>query len=191
MVSTSQAEGLLVRIADGDRSAFNDCVQLHGKLVWGIVSKFFPHRHDREDISQDVFLSLWKYADRFDPQQGSEATFVAVIARRRVVDHLRRRERDLSTTSSGDEGFDPESPDAPQREIESQDEAGHVIKAMKQLREEERQVLQLGILQGLSHAQISKQLEIPLGTVKSLARRGMMRLRELVQQSNPVVQEAT
>lgn len=180
MVATTQAEGLLARIASGDRSAFNDCVDQHGGLVWSIVSRCFSSRHDQEDISQDIFLALWNNAHRYDPAQGSESTFIAVIARRRVIDHLRRRQRDVSQVTIGEDGVEPTSDDQPSDAISQQEQVGKVHEAMKSLRDQEQAVLRLAILQGMSHQQISNQLEIPLGTVKSLARRGMLRLRELL-----------
>ena len=184
MVPTSQAEGSLARIAGGDRSAFNDCIHSYGNLVWGIVAKFFANAQDREDVVQDIFLSIWKNAHRFDHRRGSEKTFIAVIARRRVIDHLRRSDRETSQLATVEEYIDPSGADSSTQFVDHRGEANFVMAAMGELRSEERQVIQLGILEGMSHSRIAERLGLPLGTIKSLARRGMTRLRDLVQRSS-------
>lgn len=184
MVPTSQAEEVLARVAGGDRSAFDDCIEAYGNLVWGIVAKFFANAQDREDVVQDVFLSLWKNAYRFDQRKGSEKTFIAVITRRRIIDHLRRRERETAHITAVDAEINPVGVESSSQLVDRQDEANFVLAAMGELRHEERQVLQLAILQGMSHSRIADRMKLPLGTVKTLARRGMIRLRDLVKQSS-------
>ena len=184
MVPTSQAEGVLARVAGGDRSAFDDCIEAYGNLVWGIVAKFFANAQDREDVVQDVFLSLWKNSYRFDQRKGSEKTFIAVIARRRIIDHLRRRERETAHITAVDAEINPVGVESSSQLVDRQDEANFVLAAMGELRHEERQVLQLAILQGMSHSKIADRMKLPLGTIKTLARRGMIRLRDLVKQSS-------
>ena len=181
MSTTLKAEGLLSRIARGDRSAFHDCLRRHGALVNGIAARFFAAVQDREDVVQDVFLTLWRDAGRYDESFGPEEAFIAVIARRRVIDLLRKRGRRLESDGASD-ALDEVAASTSELtdRLEQGDEVARVRAAMRELRPEEQQVIELAVLQGLSQAQVAERLGLPLGTVKSLARRGLMRLRERV-----------
>lgn len=178
--ATAVADSVLQRIAGGNRSAMEECLELYGGLVWKIVSSRCRNRGDAEDVVQEIFLDLWRSADRFDPQVASEATFVAMLARRRVIDQNRRRQRSMEMTPLLDRpGWEPESPPEPHR-LEVDDEASRAREMMKELRSDERRVIELAIDEGLSQSEIAERTEMPLGTVKSNARRGLLRLRRLL-----------
>src|SRR5215813_10857739 len=82
---------LLARVAGGDPGAVRDCLARYGGLVWSIARRF--EGGDAEDAVQEIFLDLWRSAARFDPQIASEPAFVAMIARRRLIDRRRTRQR--------------------------------------------------------------------------------------------------
>ncbi|MEL6543477.1 MAG: sigma-70 family RNA polymerase sigma factor [Myxococcota bacterium] len=84
---------LLERIAAGDAAAVRACVSTYGGLVWSLARRHLSNEADAEEAVQDAFMSLWKSADRFDPDRAEEATFVAMIARRRIIDRARKRGR--------------------------------------------------------------------------------------------------
>ena len=84
---------LLARIAQGEQQAFAQCLTEYGGLVWGIARRFSPTRADAEDAAQDVFLHLWRNARHFDPTRGSEAVFIATLARRVLIGRFRGRQR--------------------------------------------------------------------------------------------------
>ena len=113
-----------------------------------------------------------------DPQVASEATYITMIARRRLIDRFRRRSRELDTAPIQEEMVESSSRHEQQTEIE--EEAARARQAMQQLRPEQRQVLELSITHGLSQSQIAEATDLPLGTVKTHARRGLLRLRELL-----------
>jgi len=169
---------LLERIARGDADAVPECLALYGGLVWSLARKYSAEPSDAEDAAQEVFIDLWRNAVRFDPTVASEATFVAMIARRRLVDRSRKRGRTVSTTSLP-EGDGPISPPTVDRAA-IDDEAARVRECLAEIRPEQRVVLEMAIDRGMSHADISAALGTPLGTVKAHARRGLLRLRELV-----------
>lgn len=127
------------------------------------------HPHDAEDAVQDIFLEIWRHAGRFDPAQGSETTFVATIARRRLLDRLRRNQVRPPAMTLEDPGVLPSPAEAP---AQLRDEVARARAAM-QLRPEQREVLELSLGQGRSHQEIAAAVGIPLGTVKSHARRGL------------------
>jgi len=165
---------ILQRIADGDRSAIADCLDEYGSLVWSLAVRYLGSHADAEDATQDIFLSLWASAHRFDPSKGSEPSFVATVAHRRLIDLKRsarvRRSMPLAKFS------ELAAPDGCHNDWGSEVEV--VSKAMQDLPDDEREALQLAIRYGLSHSQIAEVTEQPIGTIKSRLRRGMQRLRD-------------
>ena len=133
---------------------------------------------DAEDVVQEVFVDLWKNAARFDETQASETTFIAMIARRRVIDKIRHSARRISADSLDDVLLEPftRSDKALQISVEAEEAA----KAMRTLRPEQQQVLRLSIVQGMSHQEIAEATGMPLGTVKTHARRGLVAVREVL-----------
>jgi len=171
-------ETLLSRIAAGDPKAVGDCLERYGGLVWSLVRRFLGQSADAEDAAQEIFVDLWRNAPRFDPALASEATFVTLIARRRLIDRRRRMQR------HPEPGPLPES--VPERAgggtalVDVRDEAERAAAALDALREEQRRVLQLSVYHGLTHEEIARVTGLPLGTVKTHARRGLIRVRELL-----------
>jgi RNA polymerase sigma-70 factor (ECF subfamily) len=172
------AQAILKRIADGEKNAAEDCLKQYGGLVWSLARKMFSRTEDAEDAVQEIFIEIWKNAGRFDETQSSETTFIAMIARRRLIDRLRYMNRRLSPDSLEDTLTEPANryDEKMQASVEARDAA----RAMKNLRPEQQTVLQLSIIQGLSHQEISDATGMPLGTVKTHARRGLLQVRELL-----------
>jgi RNA polymerase sigma-70 factor (ECF subfamily) len=133
---------------------------------------------DAEDVVQEIFVDIWKNAERFDPAQASETTFVAMIARRRIIDRVRHAGRRLNPDSLEDVVNEPAN--RYDVSLQTSVEAAEAAKALNGLRPEQQQVLQLSIVHGLSHQEISETTGIPLGTVKTHARRGILRAREIL-----------
>lgn len=184
VAAPGDTEPLLARIGQGDASAVRPLIDAYGGFVWSIVRARFPasqQQHDAEEVVQDVFASIWKDAGRFDPAKGSEKTFIAVIARRRVVDRLRRRgasQESAIEASQLDSQVDTKP--APGLSSEAED-VRKAAKAFENLPQPQRMVLRLFIVSGHTHEQISVATGVPLGTVKSHIRRGLARVREEVQ----------
>ncbi|KAA5539320.1 sigma-70 family RNA polymerase sigma factor [Roseiconus nitratireducens] len=173
----SRDNTILQRIARGDVSAVDDCLKQYGGLVWTLASRHCSTADDAEDASQEIFVELWRKADRFDPDSGGEATFVALIARRRLIDRHRRGQTAPDVVSINEAVVD--LPDAGELDrLELSEEAAKAARCMKKLSDKERRILALSIYQGTPHSSIASFLEMPLGTVKSCARRGLLQLRE-------------
>ena len=168
------AENLLFRVASGDPAATRACIDRYGGLVWGIARRFFGGNADAEDAVQEAFLDLWRSAGRYDPKVSSEAVFVALIARRRFIDRRRRTQRRLDT-----EPLVMDSASTSQS-AEQVTEANLAGRALDQLRPEQRQVLLLAACHGMSHEEIAQATGMPLGTVKTHARRGLVAVREIL-----------
>ncbi len=153
------------------------CIDRYGGLVWSMARRWANDAADAEDAVQEVFISLWQHAERFDPKVASESTFVTMIARRRLIDRRRRlsRRREVELPE-GDHVEPTEEVDlslAPDAEVAE--------KALTELRPEQQKVLRLSIYHGLTHSEIATHTGIPLGTVKTHARRGLIRIREALQ----------
>ena len=170
------AQAILQRIASGDKTAVEDCLNTYGGLVWSLARRMCRQTDDAEDAVQEIFIEIWKNAERFDASKSSETTFIAMIARRRLIDRLRKESRQPNIDSLEDILTEPsESTD---KDMQTCAEAREAARAMKVLRPEQRQILQLSIIQGYSHQEISDALGMPLGTVKTHARRGLIQVRE-------------
>lgn len=169
---------VLVKVAHGDQGALRQCIDQFGSLVWSIARRLTRTRADAEDAVQEIFTDVWRSANRFDPNQGSEKVFIATIARRRLIDRLRRL-GNQGTTESTDE-IESLSWADPGVHAETCAEAQTAARAVMQLRPEQRQVLELSLLQGLSHSEIAEALQMPLGTVKTMMRRGLIQVRQLM-----------
>jgi len=184
--STSQSrrrvtESILHRVAAGDPAAVPECMERFGGLVWSVARRYCPSATDAEDAVQEIFIDLWKSAARFDASIASETTFVAMIARRRLIDRSRRRARRPEAAMIVETIVVPSEPMGERAAIS--EDARLATAALAQLRPEQQRVLQLSIFHGASHEQISRSTGMPLGTVKTHARRGLIRIRELLEES--------
>ena len=161
---------LLQRVARGEAAAFSECVARYGGLVWSLARRMTPS--EAEDAVQEIFVDLWKSAARFDPGVASDVTFVAMIARRRLIDRRRRMVRrpevpgdELPAVASSEPGPDRGAA------------ASMAAQAVDKLGPDQRKVLLLATCHGMSHDEISRETGLPLGTVKSHARRGLLQIR--------------
>jgi len=165
------ATPLLARVAAGESGAVRACLDAFGGLVWSIARRFEPD--DAEDAVQEIFLDLWRSAGSYDAALGSEATFIATIARRRLIDRQRtRRRRPSATQPIGELELE-----APTTSPDASAEAARAANALAQLRPEQRRVLVLATAHGMSHGEIAAHTGMPLGTVKAHVRRGLISIR--------------
>jgi RNA polymerase sigma-70 factor (ECF subfamily) len=177
------AQTILQRIASGDQTAVQECLDTYGGLIWSLARRMLPDVNEAEDAVQEIFIEIWKTAERFDESKSSETTYVAMIARRRLIDRLRKTTRQPNIDSFEDILVEPSKNE--DQQIQMSIEAKQAAEAMRDLRPEQQKVLQLSIVQGYSHQEISDALKMPLGTVKTHARRGLMQVREFLEQRNP------
>lgn len=173
------SRSLLQRVAALDEAAMQDCMNTYGGLVWSLARRLSPSPADAEEAVQDIFVSLWKNASRFEPERMKEATFVAMIARRRLIDRWRRIQRRQETF------VDVEPPAADEATPGPLDEdVQRAMQVLSTLSPDQQQVLRLAVHSGLSHQQIADRTGFPLGTVKTHARRGLQRIRDTLREAD-------
>jgi len=146
-------------------------------MVWSLARASYRNRADAEDAVQRIFIELWRVAEKFDPALGSETTFVSIVARRRLSDWNRggRRRRDATIPL-------PEGSIAPgHRTAEEMEEMVRAARSISELSHSERLVLGLAFDRGLPHRAVARATGYPLGTVKTHVRRGLIKLRALIQ----------
>ncbi|MFN0133481.1 MAG: sigma-70 family RNA polymerase sigma factor [Phycisphaerales bacterium] len=166
---------LLQRVAAGDDAAVRETIDRYGPLVWSLARRHLGASHEAEEVVQDIFVQLWQVASRFNSELGSEPTFVAMIARRRLIDRARSRARRPKEEVIG-EAAAPPSADR----LTDADDAAQAARALASLSGEQQRVIRLSVHHGLSHEEIATATGMPLGTVKTHIRRGLMRVRELL-----------
>ena len=130
---------------------------------------------------QEIFVEVWRSAGRFDPERGAESTFITTIAKRRLIDRRRKSGRRIAAASLPDEPLVAAAEEGDG--LETREEAERARQLMQQLRPDERRVLELALVEDMSQSDIAAATGLPLGTVKTHARRGLARLRELVQRT--------
>ncbi|MEO1170954.1 MAG: sigma-70 family RNA polymerase sigma factor [Myxococcota bacterium] len=166
-------ETLLERIGRGDTAAVQACIDAYGGLVWSVARRFLSNRADAEEAVQEIFLEIWSTASRFDPKRGSESAFIGTIARRRMIDRLRKAKRTPALVAIDDQ--DHQSHD--ESRVEAAAEMANVHRAMTTMPPEQQNVVKMATWLGMSHSAIAKKTALPLGTVKSHLRRGLNQIR--------------
>ena len=170
-------DSILARIAAGEDGSFELLIEKYGNLVWSIGKKFLYRQSDLEDAVQEVFIAIWKSADKYDANKAKEITFVSMIARRRFIDHLRKISKHKNLESIDD---DNSGHQLYKESILNESTDLQLIKnAIKSLDINDQELLNLSIYQGYSHSEISKLLNVPLGTVKTRIRRNLIKLKEV------------
>lgn len=178
LVMSQQDWMLMHRVAAGDDRAVAELYDRFGSLVYKVARQFLPSQAEAEDAVQEVFVRLWQTADRYDPRRAKLVTWVMLIARRHLIDRIRR-----NAVRPGAGGFDgeiacPALDNVPDRQSQVDERSAKLRRRIAELPELQRVVIERAYLQGYTLREVSEQLNAPLGTVKSALSRGLERLRE-------------
>ena len=163
---------LIARLRAGDQLAMSELYDRYGKVVYAVALRVLQDAAAAEDVLQDVFLQLWRNPNAFDASRGSLAAWLAVIARHRSIDRLRKRrpETDIEecVITSG-----PDLQDETERALVVE----KVRSALAEMNPDQRSALELAFFQGLTHSEIAEKTGEPLGTIKTRIRSGLRQLR--------------
>jgi RNA polymerase sigma-70 factor (ECF subfamily) len=175
---------LLARIAAGDETAFGNFYDRVAPGLYSFVLKMTRDEKEAEDVLQDGFAHIWRRASTYDPARSSPFTWAVMILRNKAIDHLRVRQRLNRTVEkvTQEVGHATGTDEASSAEAERRDEGQQVRAALAQIPAEQKQAVELAFFSGLTHEQIAEKLGAPLGTVKARIRRGLLKLREFLQE---------
>jgi RNA polymerase sigma-70 factor, ECF subfamily len=170
---------LLHAIALRDEQALASLYDRYRVILFGLTVRILNSREEAEDVLQEVLLQVWRQAADFDEQRGRPFTWLVTLARSRAIDRLRQlAARQRLATASVQEASEEVS-DAALDAVKSEQSA-IVRSALAELPEEQRRTLLLAYFEGLTQSEIAERLKIPLGTIKTRMRSGMIKLRELL-----------
>lgn len=182
-VTNERAEDrhLVSGVIDGDESALESIYRKYGGAVQFVAGKVLRDETLAEDVVQDVFVSLWRSPERFDPGKGSLRTYLLTIAHRRAVDAVRSETARARREESSPQG---ESIDI-DHEVWVKSQGELVRDAVASLGEDERQAISLAYFGGLTYVEVAQRLAQPEGTVKSRIRSGMRKLSHALSEVAP------
>ncbi|MFI6647152.1 sigma-70 family RNA polymerase sigma factor [Streptomyces sp. NPDC050529] len=168
---------LMLRTADGDREAFTGVYDRAAGPVMGLVHRVLRDRAQSEEVVQDVLLEVWRTSGRFEPDRGSAMTWIMTLAHHRAVDRVRAsqagadRERRVALLNAAPP-FDHVA-----EQVEAHLEWQRVRRCVHALTDIQRETVALAYYGGLTYREVSQSLSVPLGTVKTRLRDGLIRLR--------------
>jgi RNA polymerase sigma-70 factor (ECF subfamily) len=192
---TSVADGsqvndlaLMRSIASRDRTALHRLYDKYSPTLLTLCSRLLADRSEAEDLLIDVFWEVWNKAERYDPVRAAPLTYLVMLCRSRAIDRHRSANavkkmplgKQISVESAADKGLDIPDLRMPVDDADLAERQEKVRAAVKRLSAPQRQTLELAFFEGLSHTEIADKTNIPLGTVKSHIRLGLIRLREIL-----------
>lgn len=178
---------LMQAVASGDEMAAARLYDRFGALVFRSARQVLPTRSEAEDAVQEVFVRLWRTADRYDPARAKLVTWVMLIARRHLIDRLRRRRvRPLDLSLEGDPVGRERSASEDPGQLEADERSNVLLARIEELPVLQREVIRRSYLQGFTLREVAEQLDAPLGTVKSALSRGLGRLRDRLSEDHRV-----
>jgi RNA polymerase sigma-70 factor (ECF subfamily) len=166
---------LLGAVSLGDRAAFADLYRRTSAKLYGICLRLLRSEPEAQDFLQEVYVLVWQKAERFDAARASAITWLATLARNKAIDRLRRR----PVTSEGIEAaadVEDERPSAFDLLGQAQD-AARLGRCLDELEERTRAAIRAAFLDGATYPELAEREQVPLGTMKSWIRRGLLRLR--------------
>jgi RNA polymerase sigma-70 factor (ECF subfamily) len=186
---------LVRRCAQGDATAWEEIVQRFHRRIYNICYRFAGSADDAQDLTQEVFIKVYKTVSSFDGEKASFNTWVTTVTRNLLVDHFRKTRNDRATDSiDAAQGADEDGPtladrlasdgsENPQRHVESRERREMVQRALQQISPDLREAVILRDLQDMDYREIAQVLKVPEGTVKSRINRGRAELARLLQRT--------
>lgn len=175
---------LMKRIQAREAEALEELYDLYHRLLFGMVLSILKKREEAEDMLQEIFVKIWNKADSFDPDRGNAYSWIVTLARNQAIDRIRSKgyktqEKQSVSIHQPLFSLEGDKHDPMQTTIFS-DRAELVKKALNEIPESQREVIKIAYYRGLTQREIADYLDIPLGTVKTRTRQGMMKLKRIL-----------
>ena len=171
---------LLDRIARREASAVAELYDQHSRLLYGLIVRILKDRNEAEEVLQEVFVAVWTRAETYNASLGAVVAWLVRISRNRAIDRLRAR---AVRERAADEYERPVTPESPEAGAVRGERQRAVVRALNTLPIEQRTLIEEAYFLGLSHSELAERFCLPLGTVKTRIRAGMMALRQQLQEA--------
>ncbi|MDX1638804.1 MAG: sigma-70 family RNA polymerase sigma factor [Balneolaceae bacterium] len=176
---------LIKRIKAGDTTALEALYDLYKSLLFGMIISIVNNREEAEDLLQEVFMNIWEKAHTFDGERGNVYSWIVTLTRNRAIDRLRSKgykTQQKTATTVNKPGFSLQGDQYdPLETTIISDRAELVQQALEQIPEKQREVIKVAYYGGMTQSEIAEHLDIPLGTVKTRTRQGMIKLKTLLE----------
>jgi RNA polymerase sigma-70 factor (ECF subfamily) len=171
-------DALLLRVARGDETAFAALYDLVAPVVYGVVLGVVRNPALAEEVTQEVLVEAWRTATRFDPARGTARSWLVTMARRRAVDRVRSVQASVERDSAVAARDLERDVDVVAEAVEVRLEQQQVRRCLDGLTEIQREAVSLAFYAGHTHREVARLLDVPLGTIKTRLRDGLIRLRD-------------
>ena len=172
---------VLTALRQGNTTALGIVYDRYGAVVYRLALRMLTNPTDAEDLTQEVFLAFWRGVDKYDPDRGTLLVFLLTITRSRALNRLKQQSSHQNLQQQVG-NYLPRADNHPAMEAvtltELQERMGS---ALQELPIAQKQVLEMGYYQGKSQSEIAQELDLPLGTVKTRSRQGLLKLRQFLQ----------
>jgi RNA polymerase sigma factor (sigma-70 family) len=181
MLTRDELAVALARAGQGDRSAFRAVYEATSAKLFGVCLRILPDRQTAEDVLQDTYVTVWRKAASFDASRASPITWLVTIARNRAIDRLRSA-APMRNAAPVEEAHDlADAGPLASETVEQADEATRLNGCLETLEDKARAVIRTAFFEGATYDELAKRENVPLGTMKSWIRRGLLRLRSCLE----------
>lgn len=163
----------------GDLSALGILYSRYGEAVYRLALRILSNSQEAEDLTQEVFLTFWR-TTTYDPERGSVLVFLLTVTRSRAINRLHQVRSHQQLLQRWRRNRPLNASNVPMENASLKELSHRVSQALQTLPDSQRQVLEMAYYHGLSQSEITQQLKIPLGTVKTRSRQGLLKLRQLL-----------
>lgn len=170
--------GLVREMAQGNQSALSQLYDQSSGLLYALALRITQNEEDAEEVLHDAYCRAWRTAGRYTDERSTVMSWLALITRSVAIDRLRSLRRHAPASTPISPGTEPLSQDSPEAEASLGQRARRIRVALSGLPGEQRELIELAFFEGLSHSELATSFGLPLGTVKTRIRSGLVRLRE-------------
>ena len=170
-------EALIAQVALGDRAAFGALYRATANRLFGICLRVLGDRAEAEEVLQEVFTAVWRKAAQYDTRQGTVMSWLGITARNRAIDRLRERPARNALGALDMAAAIPDPAPSPEQEAQRSSDRARLARCLEQLEARRRSLIREAFFGGFTYEELARRTQIPLGSVKSWVRRGLVQLR--------------